>query len=259
MKITMELPTNGETLTEIDHKVIGLFADENRRFWEAEDWFNSRYIRFMNAYLVLTWLVFDVQLFLVQFDVDLWLYILVQALQIVNGNYFMWTFFQSMYTINVFLIESLLFLGKKFRFISKKIQNLRSTKTKLAHNLKLAKLIRDYNEVLKELIDVNDFFKEYLGQNMIHFYAITVSVTLLSKNLLQLLSPVEILHTLFLISLILFAPALFMDLRLKLFLNLSIIFFYLVIIAIPFYFANNITVEVNFELLIWCLPKVSMT
>lgn len=217
MKLTMEMPANGQTLTEIDHKVVGLPPEEHKRFWGIEDKFNSRFIRAMNTYIVFNWLVFGVQLFLIPFDVNLLIYILVQAVQIANGNFFEWNFFHSIYTLNVFFIECMWFLSKKFQHLSKKIRSLRATKTKLVYNQELAKLIKDYNEVVAELTDINDFFKNFLGNNLIHFGLICVFVTFIT---------------------------LFVDLRLKLSLNFMYFVCYLVVIFIPFRFGNNIRREV---------------
>lgn len=97
--MTMEMPINSQMPTESEHKVVGLPPEENTRFWNAEDKFNSRYIRAMDAYIILAWFIFDLQLFVIKFpEVDLWLYVLVQAFHIANGHFFMYTYFHSMYT-----------------------------------------------------------------------------------------------------------------------------------------------------------------
>lgn len=179
----MELPANGQTLTGVDHQVVGLPAEENKRFWAAENKFNSRLFLVMNASIVLNWLIFDVQLFLVRFeDANLTVYILVQALHVVNGNVYIWHYLHSMYTLSALFIECMWFQSKKFRHICQQVQNLRATRTKLIHNHRLAKLIRDYNEVMSELTDINDFFKDYLGHNLLHFGGISVFVTFLCRN-----------------------------------------------------------------------------
>lgn len=186
IKMTNEMPSNGQMVAESEHQVVGLPPKENKRFWALEDKINSRYIRVMNASIVLSWLVFNVQLFLVNFsEVDLWLYILVQTLHMANGDFFVWNYFHSVYTLNVFFIECMWFLSKKFRHLSRQVQNLRATRTKLIHNKRLTKLIQDYNEVMAELMDINKFFKNFLGHNLLHFCGLSIFSTFISENILK--------------------------------------------------------------------------
>ena len=63
------------------------------------------------------------------------------------------------YTLNVFYIEIIVFLSKKLGYIAKQIENANSSKSKLINNRKLTGLIVDYNRVLLELIEMNNFFK----------------------------------------------------------------------------------------------------
>ena len=183
MKLTMELPADGHALTEIDHKVFGLPPEENKRFWAAEDKFNNIFIRLLNVYCVLTWPVFDLQLFMVKFpQVEMAVYIAAQTINVAHGLFIIWHFFHIVYTLACFFIQCMWFLCQKFRHISKKVGYLRKTKSKLIHNQRLAKLIRDYNEVLAEVVDINDFFKGFLGHNLLHFGGIAVFQTFLRRK-----------------------------------------------------------------------------
>lgn len=57
----------------------------------------------------------------------------------------------------------MMFMARKFRHICQQVRDIGKTKTKLVRNHRLARLIKDYNEVLTELMDINDFFKNFLG------------------------------------------------------------------------------------------------
>ena len=138
MKLTMEMPARGKD------DVVGLSRAENEQFWMAEDEFNSLYGRIQNGFIVLAWLVFDVQLFMVSFDVEIVVYIVFQTFHMFNGNFFIWNFLFTVYTLNVFFIECLLFVAKKFRRISQKVQHLRASKTQRINNQRLARLIYEY-------------------------------------------------------------------------------------------------------------------
>jgi hypothetical protein len=166
---------------EDGYKVIALSKEENKSFWTAEDKFNQLYYRLMTFQIFLAWLVFDVQLFLVQFEVDIVVYLAFQTFHLVNGNCFIWLYFHSTYTVNIFLIESMIFLSKKFRRISLRAQRL-NARAKLINNQRLSKLISDYNAVHAELIDCNDFFKNYLGHNLIHFFGLAIFISFISMN-----------------------------------------------------------------------------
>lgn len=43
-------------------------------------------------------------------------------------------------------------------------------------NLKLYRLVGDYNQVQLDLIDINDFFKDFLGINLFHFFIFGITI-----------------------------------------------------------------------------------
>ena len=62
MKISYELPA----ATDRDYQVVGLSREKNKNFWLAEDAFNARYNRIMNVSLLVSCVVFSMQLFFVR-------------------------------------------------------------------------------------------------------------------------------------------------------------------------------------------------
>lgn len=238
MELTMEAPAR---------KVIGIPQETNKLFWAVEDKFNHRYIQISNCMLVLNWLVFDFQLFMVSFDVEIVVYIVFQAFHALNGNFFIWSFLFSVYTINVFFIECLWFLSKKFRHIGQQVQHLASSKSKQVYNRDLARLISEFNLVQKELAEINNFFKNFLGHNIIHFFGLAIVMSFIgSKRNLSNCSATRLLSS------CLFLLGLFVDKRLKLTVYIIFFVYYFVIIFIPFRFANNIRVEVRLAGLSLC-------
>ena len=163
-----------ETPASNGHEVVGISQAENKKFWEAKKRFNCRYNQITNWLVVMASIWFDIQLFLVSFDVEIVVYIVIQAFNILNGNVFIWSFLFSIYTLNVYFIECMLFLRKKIRHISQQVQQLRTSKTKLINNRRLARLISDFNRVNSELIEFNDFFKNFLGSNVLHFFGLAI-------------------------------------------------------------------------------------
>ena len=199
MKMTMEIPA-------ADHDLVGISRADYKQFWTAEDEFNGRYIRVQNWFIVFTCLVFDIQLFMVSFDVDFVVYIAFQIFHALNGNFFTWNFLYTIYTgalvhpvifsqnqiqisyfnlVNVFYIECLLFMFKKFRHISQQVQGL--GKAKPVNNRSLARLIFEYNRMNAELVEFNDFFKDFLGHNVVHFFGLAVFLSFIG-SILNLLS-----------------------------------------------------------------------
>lgn len=69
----------------------------------------------------------------------------------------------GIYTINVFYCEIILFFTKKFRNLGKQLKILNATKGKLIDNRRLSRLLYDYNRVLHEMDELNEFFKHYTG------------------------------------------------------------------------------------------------
>lgn len=48
--------------------------------------------------------------------------------------------------------------------------------SKAIDNLKLYRLVGDYNQVQLELIDINDFFKKFLGVNLFHYFFFGIAI-----------------------------------------------------------------------------------
>ena len=60
-------------------------------------------------------------------------------------------------TLNLFYIEMIVFLAKKFRNIAKRIE--RTNVNKPIDNRRMSGLIYSYNRTVFELIEMNNFFK----------------------------------------------------------------------------------------------------
>lgn len=87
------------------------------------------------------------------------IYALAQAVNYLHTALIIRLFLGVFYTLNVFNAEIIVFISKKVGHIAKQIERLNATKTKLVDNRKLSRLIVEYNRVLFELIQMNNFFK----------------------------------------------------------------------------------------------------
>lgn len=136
LKLTYEIPAKSER----DYRVAGLPTEENKSFWMAEDRFNALFYRAANVFLTFACSLVVAQFFLVQFDVQLWIYLLVQIVHLVYTNFYIWMFIHLIYTGNVFFLGVVKFFAKKFSHISKRVRRL-AMRTKKVDNRKLARLI----------------------------------------------------------------------------------------------------------------------
>ena len=156
MRISFEIPAKSER----DYKVVGLSRKENKRFWAAEDEFNARFSKVTNVVLFVSCFVFPIQLFFVKYEVDsMFVYVVVHAVNYLYTAVIIYLFLGIVVTLNVFYIEIIMFMNKKIGFIAKQIERMNVTATGPIDNRKLSRLIVDYNRVLFELIQMNNFFK----------------------------------------------------------------------------------------------------
>lgn len=114
------------------------------------------------------------------------IYVFAQAVHYLHTALIIWLFLGVIYTLNVFYIEIVIFCSKKIGHIAKQIELMNVSKTKLVDNRKLSRLIVEYNRVLFELTQMNNFFKNYIGTSFFHFFLFCVllsSVVLLGIDI----------------------------------------------------------------------------
>ena len=151
--ITNEAPKESR-----ETRVVGISRKENNKFWQTEQRFNRLYYRFANIAIFEMSAVIVVQYFLVQFDIDFYLYILIQVFHSAYTFLWFYLYFHCICDPSIFYLGASKFLAKKFRCIAKQAARMNSSK-KLVDNRRLAWLIRDHNRVSMELFEMNSFFK----------------------------------------------------------------------------------------------------
>lgn len=179
-QVTYEKPAK----TERDYIVAGLSRKENKKFWLAEQKFNSLFNRVLNFALWVAYFVYCSQLFFVRFDVDWITYSLVQTFQVTYSSWFIYVFLGSVYSVNVFYIMIIRFLSLKFGYMGKQVQLVNAEPIKSVCDRKLARLIVENNAAHLELIELNNFFKFYAGFNLVgfFFFAILLSFVALETD-----------------------------------------------------------------------------
>lgn len=85
MKVTNEIESTG-------FKVIGLSVEENKKFWRFETWMNTLWFRLINVNLGVMIVLFHLPMFMIAFDVNLWVYVLFQTINVAHNAFFLMTF-----------------------------------------------------------------------------------------------------------------------------------------------------------------------
>ena len=127
------------------------------------------------------------------------------------------TFFQVVYTLNMFFLSIAHFFTKKFGHI--KEQLLKMERNRRADNQQLQELIWQFHFVNLELVKINDYFKFLFLTNLVHFFLLAVICAYVSIY--------------------------FAEMRLKLLFFIVVSLMYLAIFGLPFKFANNLRTQVG--------------
>lgn len=155
ISIANELPPQGEE----EERVVGLSRKENREFWKSENRFNHLYIRFANSAIFVMALGISVQYFLIQFEIDFWVYLTVQLFHASYTFAWFYFYFHCICTPAIFCLGVSKFIAKKFRYLAKQARRLSYAKTKRLDNRRVTSLIHQHNHVEMEVFEMNVFFR----------------------------------------------------------------------------------------------------
>lgn len=168
--MTFEVPAKSDD----DYEVIGLPKERNRKFWEMEQRINYVWYRVINVFLAFAVVVFNAQFFFVIFDVNIYVYILVEGLQMLHTSVIIFGFLHAVYTVNLFAIEIMYFMKQKFHHVFRQMEELNNSKDKRIDNRSLARLIFEFSSVQLEMAEMNNFFKLFNLINMVHYFSIAI-------------------------------------------------------------------------------------
>ena len=196
--------------------MVGLSRKEHLNFWNKERNFNFFGHRMISWFTLVVGLIYCVPLFLSRFDVPWVTYILVQTFNAFYCVYTVYSFQRSVYMTTIFALQTIRLFSLKFRSIGRRLALLDALEAKKCNN-RLARLIHEFNRVQLELIETNDFFKNYLGFGMLSCFSMAILCMFLST---------------------------FLDWFQRVALLSGIFVLYLTTILVPFCFADCILVEV---------------
>lgn len=147
------------------------------------------------------------------------IYIFIQTIHILHTSHALFATLHCFYSLNLLYVTCMRFFSKRFEHIGRLVGSLSmSEMSKRTDNRELTKLVIEYNQIHQDLLLINDYFRYYVGFNMLGFYAMGVTVVC-----------VVLLDT---------------DMRLKAAFFMAIAFLYIVILYFPFVIASSVTKEV---------------
>lgn len=160
-----------------NYVAVGLGEEANKKFWLTENRVNRAWFRGLNLVLAAGCVVFCSQQFFIPFpDVDWTTYALLQSVHIVANSIAIYGYLHTLYTVNLFYLQVMRFLTKKFDYLSVQCERLGRPRTDKISDRKLGHLIDQYTRVEWELATQNNFWKSYLGSNVFSYFGVGVLV-----------------------------------------------------------------------------------
>lgn len=103
-------------------------------------------------------------------------YILVQTFHICHTNHALFSFLHCFFSLNIFYATGMRFTTKRLRHIARQVQSLTQS-SKSINNRKLSRLIIEHNQVHHDLIRINEFFRNFVGFNVISSFGLSVTMS----------------------------------------------------------------------------------
>ena len=172
---------SGEMPGKQNSRVPGISRAENEKFWQSEDQFTYRCSRAIYFSLFGFSFVYSAMLFMTDSQTDLCTYLLLQAINIAHFTFLVFKFLPSIYLTSLFFLNLMRFFVKRFRFIARKIKRL-NAKIEPVPNRKLTRLLYDHNRVHLDLIEMNRFFRCFVGFSFLCLCAVGTMVSFILIN-----------------------------------------------------------------------------
>ena len=95
-------------------------------------------------------------------------YILFQTLNVANMIHATFSYLHCFYSLNLFYMTCMRFFSKRFSHIGRQVKIMSLSKS--IDSRKLFEVLSESNKVHHDLILINNFFKNYVGFNLISFF-----------------------------------------------------------------------------------------
>ena len=227
MELSCEIPAN-----DLVDRVAGLSRAEKEEFWRLENRFNTYCSRAMHLSLLIFSIPYNSLFFVVRFEVDLYIYLFLQAINVAHFTFLVFTFFPSVHILCLFNFNLMRFFTKRFYHIRKTVKRLNAT-TKQVDDRKLTRLLYAHNRIHFDLIEMNILFRCFIGVNFVCCCVLGVLAVFVAIN--ETID-LKVKSYLYAVSLALFTTA----------------------IAVPFKFASSLTTAVMLSLSLPFLPHLQL-
>lgn len=168
MQLTREMPESRHR-----NEVVGLSRAKNEQFWQTVHWFNRIYYPSVNSFIFVFSAVISGLLFINRFEnVDIWLYLVVQALHVLHTFVYLFFFLHSIYTVNLLFVAVMAIFAKKFSSIASRTVELNALDASSSKqiNRKLSRLLFEHNKVHLEMLEMNALFSGFVAVNLVHLF-----------------------------------------------------------------------------------------
>lgn len=166
LRICNEIPYEDQKKNHL----VGLTKEENDDYWRKNNKFCIIYNRVFNVLVLVIASIFNISTFYISFQLNPFIYAATMTINVIHNTYFLFSFFQAIFTLNVFFISIVNFFSRKYGHIAGQVRLLKE-KGKFS-NRKLEKLIDDFNRVCLEMQLINKYWKHFLGINFVLFFFI---------------------------------------------------------------------------------------
>ena len=211
--MTYEVPAKNED----DYKVIGLSKKENKNYWMKDNEFSHIYNRIFQINLIIISILLNMPILFINIELNSFIYTAYILFFLIYNSFALYTLFHSILTLSFFYISMINFFILKYDYIKRKLLLIVRDKHRL-DNRKLTKLIKSFNFVNFELLQIDEYFNSMVGINIVFYFFIAIVVTFSSFSV---------------------------DIKLKFALISLITIGYILIVFIPFRLANNVSNQID--------------
>lgn len=150
----------------------GLPKKENKEYWQLQ----NRRIFNINRVFNISAIIFSTILgtlnFSMKFKINLFDYILFGTLHSIHHYFYIDTLFTGFLNLHLFPFAFAVFFRKSFENLNSRLEKIAGKRIKKIDNLKLNKLIKEFNCVIMEFLKANQYWRLFFGSSF--FVAIVV-------------------------------------------------------------------------------------
>lgn len=161
---------------ENEFKIVGISKRENKKFWLKQNNLMFKFSKGIKIYLVFLLISFLLPISFMRYNSPIYIFLPNLVILFFHyGLYIIHIITMQLY-FNLFIFQIIYFLTYKFDKLILKLKKLNQLKIKQSnYNLKLNRLIFEFNYVYLESRKINILFKKFIGLNYFHVFGYEVT------------------------------------------------------------------------------------